>query len=848
MNEEQKPFRTAIYFRPRPSSQGPVVTRTRPTPPKPKGPPRAFFWDVWWPCIITGSCQPHRSLTHRPIPALFRTLLFRRPPPPILFHMVLPPTPLHQHHGPLTTAVTRTTPIPTQEDAAMPATMDAVASEAVGGPPPQTPPSETAPDENATTTVGTSVPLPKREKKQRSKATNKENVDRDLASQLKAMMTKVLPGGKKTSDGGGANGGEKQVQQAPPPKSQQEAPAKQIDVKQQAPPPPTTTAKKEKAKEPKAPREGKDQKAPRGEGKDRKAPREQKPASQPQQRPKKQEQKPAPQQTQPSQQQKAQQLQQPMPAQGQKQKPTQPAPAPQQQPKAQAQQAQQQQREKQSRPHHQQQQQQQQQQQAQPSRATAPPPRPAPQAAPVPTPTQAAATSQRMQQHLANMVVECLPLPPALHEWTGTHAGELNTILAKVKEKANVLSIVLDRVGGGEHAKNGREKQDLVITAMGGEEAQKAKALLELHIKNQQQLWRTEQRLMQVQEEISAVHGAVAAGLRIEFAVSPELTGVVIGKQGSRINSVRAESGVDSINIGDDGIIRVVGPTNASVLKARELLELVQEDFPVSPDVYGWLSRPMIGDVRDKSGCVVVRAIHEEQQHQQYATAVRMIGTRKQVENARLLLETQVEYVSRHQALRSSEQQMLQKLEMAEFSSYSAVPRSSSSAPPSSFASAQAAPAPPSSSSFPPLGAPSSSSTLGEPLSTRFSRIGNGGRAPGGGGGRGGGGGNRPPPQQGGGGGGQRPQAATQQQQQQQQRRPSNQQQGPPPAAAVQNPTQQQGNRGGPKPQQEPQQQQQPQPQQQQRKKKKKNGGDGKKEGGGADKQQEGAGGGEKKN
>jgi hypothetical protein len=35
----------------------------------------------------------------------------------------------------------------------------------------------------------------------------------------------------------------------------------------------------------------------------------------------------------------------------------------------------------------------------------------------------------------------------------------------------------------------------------------------------------------QVQEDITAVQGAVAAGLRIEFQVDHDLTGIVIGKK-----------------------------------------------------------------------------------------------------------------------------------------------------------------------------------------------------------------------------------------------------------------------------------------------------------------------------
>lgn len=124
----------------------------------------------------------------------------------------------------------------------------------------------------------------------------------------------------------------------------------------------------------------------------------------------------------------------------------------------------------------------------------------------------------------------------------------------------------------------------------------------------------------QVQEDITAVQGAVAAGLRIEFQVDPDLTGIVIGKkvgrvrgwwlvdggrpltpslrhadgptryiihpkhhtracQGERIKRVYEATGVTKIDVTDQGVVRIAGPTNGAVLRAREMLELVQVRF-----------------------------------------------------------------------------------------------------------------------------------------------------------------------------------------------------------------------------------------------------------------------------
>ncbi|GAB5032988.1 Hypothetical protein NocV09_01101780 [Nannochloropsis oceanica] len=294
---------------------------------------------------------------------------------------------------------------------------------------------------------------------------------------------------------------------------------------------------------------------------------------------------------------------------------------------------------------------------------------------------------ERVRTHLAalersgTVVMECLPVPLALAEWTNTHAYELNNILTQTRERSNVLSIILETLegdagqDGGKKSSGSKSGKVLVITAMSTEEAHRAKTLLELHLKNQQELLRTERRLQQVQNEFLVVEEEVAAGLRIEFGIRKELGRVVVGKKGERVKRVLAETGVSSINVGDDGMIRVVGPTVATVMKARELLELVQEDVQVPLEAVAWFSRAVLDNLKKKSGCVILRTdkvgTYVQQQQQQEAsesrkvTVVRIVGTHKQVEIARLLVDTQIEYGGRHQALRSSKEQMLQMLKHA---------------------------------------------------------------------------------------------------------------------------------------------------------------------------------------
>ena len=55
------------------------------------------------------------------------------------------------------------------------------------------------------------------------------------------------------------------------------------------------------------------------------------------------------------------------------------------------------------------------------------------------------------------------------------------------------------------------------------------------------------------------------------------------------------------------------------------LLPLWQEDVHVAPAIFPWLSRPMLHDMREGSGCAALRT-PQEAPH-----TVRLVGTRKQV-------------------------------------------------------------------------------------------------------------------------------------------------------------------------------------------------------------------------
>ena len=50
--------------------------------------------------------------------------------------------------------------------------------------------------------------------------------------------------------------------------------------------------------------------------------------------------------------------------------------------------------------------------------------------------------------------------------------------------------------------------------------------------------------------------------MTVEFHIDPELVGVTLGKKGSRIKAIEAETGVTNINVSESGCFHIFGKRN----------------------------------------------------------------------------------------------------------------------------------------------------------------------------------------------------------------------------------------------------------------------------------------------
>jgi len=262
-----------------------------------------------------------------------------------------------------------------------------------------------------------------------------------------------------------------------------------------------------------------------------------------------------------------------------------------------------------------------------------------------------------------NFYYDHVMIPSKFEGWIRNSLEQCNAILAKVKEKSNARSIIIEQ-----HVGDREVEYRFTVTAHGKDACKQAIALLEIHLKNQEVIMRKKDHISRINNDISVVQEKVAAGLRIEFEIDPTLTGLAIGKKGEHINKVKNVTGVDVIDV-NNGNIRIVGPNIDSVNHARSMMEIISVDLNLTYDLIQPVLLRHINDIKVRSECLQVRVINKSSASEENpkgiyirdgqifglengvyeptdeVAIVRLIGTKTQVDSAKKLLDTQKDYI-----------------------------------------------------------------------------------------------------------------------------------------------------------------------------------------------------------
>lgn len=161
--------------------------------------------------------------------------------------------------------------------------------------------------------------------------------------------------------------------------------------------------------------------------------------------------------------------------------------------------------------------------------------------------------------------------------------AQFQQILLRVKDQSGATFISVNRISDA-------SVESITVEAPSRESAQLARSLIETHLKQQMRIKAAETRLHKVQNDLFSTQGEISSGHVTQFSVRADLVGLAIGKKGARIRSIEADTGVSSINVGENGHIVIYGNDAQSVLKAREQLELLEESNSLSQPQIEWFA------------------------------------------------------------------------------------------------------------------------------------------------------------------------------------------------------------------------------------------------------------------
>lgn len=146
------------------------------------------------------------------------------------------------------------------------------------------------------------------------------------------------------------------------------------------------------------------------------------------------------------------------------------------------------------------------------------------------------------------------------------------------------------------HSKKEKDAGNFVFEGASTNRVRAAKNIIAMHMEQQDEVMERESRLESAQATKNATLKEIEDGLRAEFFVPKEMIGLVIGKGGANVNSVKEQTGVERIVVDPDQCaVRIVGSAREDVARAREMLEYSSKIIDVTPEDVGVLLAPIRG-------------------------------------------------------------------------------------------------------------------------------------------------------------------------------------------------------------------------------------------------------------